>query len=136
MNRKSTLSLTHGAEPFMRSRQLCSHSRNSQHFMEPEGSLACSEEPSIGPYPEPDQSYPHHSILSPKTHFNIVHPPRLGLLSGLFPSIFHTHIIYAFLLSPIPATCPGHLIILDLTYSCFLLLLLPLPLLRSFQWPP
>jgi hypothetical protein len=30
-------SLTHGAEPFLRSCQLCSHSRNSQHFMEPEG---------------------------------------------------------------------------------------------------
>jgi hypothetical protein len=30
-----THSLTHGAEHFLRSRQLCSHSRNSQHFMEP-----------------------------------------------------------------------------------------------------
>jgi hypothetical protein len=27
----------HGAEPFLRSRQLCSYSRTSQHFMEPEG---------------------------------------------------------------------------------------------------
>jgi hypothetical protein len=34
-----THSLTHGAEPFLRSCQLCSHSRNSQRFMEPEGSL-------------------------------------------------------------------------------------------------
>jgi hypothetical protein len=34
-----THSLTHGAEPFLRSCPLCSHSRNSQHFMEPEGSL-------------------------------------------------------------------------------------------------
>jgi hypothetical protein len=30
-------SLTHGAEPFLRSCQLCSYSRTSQHFMEPEG---------------------------------------------------------------------------------------------------
>jgi hypothetical protein len=37
----------HGAEPFLRSCQLCSHSRNSQHFMEPEGSLPCSQEPSV-----------------------------------------------------------------------------------------
>jgi hypothetical protein len=32
----------------LRSRQLCSYSRTSQHFMEPEGSLPCSQ----GPYPE------------------------------------------------------------------------------------
>jgi hypothetical protein len=34
-----TYLLTYGAEPYLRRRQLCSHSRTSQHFMEPEGSI-------------------------------------------------------------------------------------------------
>jgi hypothetical protein len=42
--------------------------------MEPESSLPHTQEPSTGPYPEPDQSGPYHLILS-KIYFNIVHPP-------------------------------------------------------------
>jgi hypothetical protein len=57
-------SLAHGAEPFLRSRQWYSHSRTSQNFMEPEGSLPCSQEHSTGLYPKPYQSNPHHPILS------------------------------------------------------------------------
>jgi hypothetical protein len=63
-------SLTHGAEPFLRSCQLCSHSRTFQWFMEPEGPLPRSQEPSTIPYPAPNRSNP---ILS-KIYFNIVHP--------------------------------------------------------------
>jgi membrane-bound metal-dependent hydrolase YbcI (DUF457 family) len=37
--------LTYGAEPFLRSRELCSYSRNSQHSMQLEGSLPCSQGP-------------------------------------------------------------------------------------------
>jgi hypothetical protein len=31
--------------------------------MEPEGSMPCSQEPFIGPYPELDESSPYHTIL-------------------------------------------------------------------------
>ena len=39
---------------------------------------------------------------------------RLGLPSRFFPSGFPTQILYMYLLSPIRATCPAHLILLDL----------------------
>jgi hypothetical protein len=82
--------------------------------MKAEGSLLCSQEPSTGPYPEPDQSNSYQPILSLNIHFNIVHPLRLVLPSGLFPSVFPTNILYVVLFSPIRATCPVRLILLDM----------------------
>jgi hypothetical protein len=66
-----SVSFTQGAEPFLRSRQFCSYSRISQHFMD---SLPCSREPSTRPDPEPDQSNPYHPILFFKIYSNIIHP--------------------------------------------------------------
>jgi hypothetical protein len=59
----------HGAGPFFRSCQLCSYSRTSQCFMEPEVSFPRSQEPPTGPCPVPDQSSPYHPILSLKDPF-------------------------------------------------------------------
>jgi hypothetical protein len=80
--------------------QLCSYSRTFQHFIEPEGSSPCSQDPSTGPYPEPVPSSTYIPsyltyILILSTHL------RLGLPSGLFPSGLPINILYAFLFSPI-----------------------------------
>jgi hypothetical protein len=65
----------HGTESFLRSQQVLSYSRNSSHFMEPEGSSPHSQQPSTCPYPEPDRSSlcPHPAHFS-KIHFNIIFP--------------------------------------------------------------
>jgi hypothetical protein len=38
-------------------------------FMEPDGSLPCSQQPTAGPYPEPDESSPHLPSLFSKNSF-------------------------------------------------------------------
>jgi len=43
--------------------QVVTQSRSFPSFMEPEGSLKCSQETAIGTYPEPDESSPQFLIL-------------------------------------------------------------------------
>jgi hypothetical protein len=85
---------------FLRSCQLCSHSKTSQHFKEPEG-----------PYPEPVRSSPYHPILSVLRSILILSTKlHLGFPSGLFLSGFPTNIPHRFCFSPHSCymPCPSH----------------------------
>jgi len=82
--------------------------------MEPKGSLLCSQEPVTGPYLQQDESSPHPYIVFPTSILILSSHLHPYLSSGLFPSVFLTKIVYAFLISPIHATCPTHAILLDL----------------------
>ena len=93
--------------------------------MEPEGLLPHPHVPVTCPYPEPTRSSPYPHIHFLKSILILSSHLRLGLPSGLFPSGFPTKILFTPLLSPIRATYPAHLIILDIitrtrvtAYSC------------------
>jgi hypothetical protein len=81
--------------------------------MEPEDSLPHSQELCICPYPEPDQSSPHHPIHLSKSILMLSTHLCLGLPSVLFPCDFPTNNLYTFLFSPIHATYLARLILLD-----------------------
>jgi len=51
---------------------------DSLHFMEPEGSSPCAQEPTSSPYPEPGWSSPHRPSCFLNTYFSIILPCTRG----------------------------------------------------------
>jgi hypothetical protein len=77
--------------------------------MATEGSLPCSQKPATGPSPQPDESSPHSLT---RFHFHSIVLPSMPRYSAWpLPIGFPT---YAFVIFPMRATCPDHLILLDL----------------------
>jgi hypothetical protein len=82
--------------------------------METGVSLPCSQETATGPIlSQMHQVHTNPSYFS-KIHFNVILQSTCSLLTGLFPSGIPTTILYGFHFNPMRATCPVHLILLDL----------------------
>ena len=114
LNNLPTLIFTcslHGRESFLRSQPVFSQSRNSPHFMEPEGSLPLLQVPSTCPYPESDRPNPYPPSHFLKIHLTTILPSTPGScklsLSLRFPYQIPP-------LTPIRAICPAHCIALVL----------------------
>ena len=79
--------------------------------MEPEGSLPHSQLSATCLYPGPAQSSPYTHLL--EIHPNIIHPSAPGPPQWSLSLRLPTKTLYTPLSSPIRATCPAHLILLD-----------------------
>ena len=69
--------------------KVLSQSKNSTHFMEPEGSLPHSHVSATCPSPEPHWSSPCPPSHLLMIHLSIILPPIVGAPSILFPQVFH-----------------------------------------------
>jgi hypothetical protein len=101
-------SLTHEAEPFLRSRQFCSHSRTSQHFMEPMVHYRVHKSPPL--LPIRSQISPVHTIPSYLRSYVLVFPV-VSFLQPFPPIPSCIHVI------PIRVTCLAYHTLLDLYHS-------------------
>ena len=79
--------------------------------MESESSLPHSQALATCPYTEPDRSTPHLHIPRPEDP-SWYYPTLQAWVSQVVS--FHAKTLYTSLLSPTRATCPAHLILLDL----------------------
>jgi hypothetical protein len=96
------------------SEELCPMKLTHSVEPEPDGSSPHSQQPATCPYPEPGGSTPHPPTSLPKVHFDPILPSVSWSFKWSFPSGFPTKTLYTFLPSPMRATCPAHLILLDL----------------------
>jgi len=68
--------------------------------MEHEGPLLCSQQPDIGPYPEPDESSPHRHTFFFKIHFSNTFPSTHESPKwSLSVKVFSTELLYIFHIS-------------------------------------
>jgi hypothetical protein len=102
------------------SSEVYSHSgRNIPPFMKPEVSSPCSQKPTTGPYPEPEESRSHPPPYFPKIHSNIIFSPTPTC--DLLPSGFPTEIHQIMCNSHLSHACymPHHLIICFSSRVCY-----------------
>ena len=92
---------------------ILSWSRNTLHFMEPEGLITCLKLSATYPYPETDQSSPYPPSHFLKILLNIILPSTPGSSKLSLPPRFPLLTLYIPLVSAIRITFPALFILLD-----------------------